>query len=105
MDVLMKVKASSILENLVASIIVLVVFSIAGTSVNQIFESNVNQRDFKFDNRVKEIEYLIINNQLQTPYEFEEKGKTANFSTKGNLMNIKVQKRGKTIQKTTCCIN
>ena len=105
MDVLMKVKASSILENLVASIIVLIVFSIAGTSVNQIFESNVNQRDFKFDNRVKEMEYLIINNQLQTPYEFEENGKMANFSTNRNLLNIKVQKRGKTIQKTTCCIN
>jgi hypothetical protein len=105
MVVLKKIKASSILENLVASIIVLVVFSIAGTSVNQIFENNVNNREFKFDNRVKELEYLIINNQLQLPYEYEENTKVAAFSKSGNMLNVSVLKKGRILPKTTCCLD
>jgi hypothetical protein len=105
MVVLKKIKASSILENLVASIIILVVFSIAGTSVNQIFEDNVNNREFKFDNRVKELEYLMINNQLQLPYEHKENTKVAAFSKSGNRLNLSILKKGRTLQKTTCCLD
>jgi ethanolamine utilization protein EutA (predicted chaperonin) len=105
MDVLTKIKASSILENLVASIIVLVVFSIAGASLNQIFESNVNQRELKFDNRVKELEYLSLNNGLALPHEYEENGKMATFSKDGYLLKVSISKKGRTIQKTTCCLN
>ena len=105
MVVLSKVNGNSILENLVASIIVLIVFSIAGTSINNIFKNNVSRRDFKFDNKVKEIEYLMINNQMKLPYEYEQDVKKATFSRSEEMLEITTLKKGLIIKKITCCLD
>ena len=47
MDVLKKIKAASLAETLVASVIVMIVFIIASLSVNNVFGTMVQSDDFK----------------------------------------------------------
>lgn len=55
-------------EVLVASAIILIVFVIASTSLNNIFFVSIKNSDTEFQTRVKEIHYLSLHNQLVIPY-------------------------------------
>tara|TARA_B100001167_G_C16764731_1_gene303480 strand:- start:484 stop:810 length:327 start_codon:yes stop_codon:yes gene_type:complete len=67
-DVLKKIKAASLAETLVASVIVMIVFIIASLSVNNVFGTMVQSDDFKLQNRIRELQYLAKHNQLDIPF-------------------------------------
>ncbi|WP_397301605.1 hypothetical protein [Nonlabens ulvanivorans] len=99
----MKFKANSILENIVASVIILVLFIIASNSLNQVFKASIESRDLKFDNQVKEMEYLLINGKKEAPQLIEFNNKTAQFTEKQNDLTVEIKKNSLT-KKTICCL-
>lgn len=72
MVILKKLKASSLMETLTASVIITVVFMIASFSFNNIFLNTIKSNDEQLGNRISEIEYLGIHDKLDFP--FYEKG-------------------------------
>lgn len=63
-----KLKATTLMETLVATSIIIIVFIIASLILNNTFK-NVMQRDsFKVDNRVKQLHYFYSNNNIELPY-------------------------------------
>lgn len=71
MVILKKFKASSLMETLTASVIIIVVFIIASFSFNNVFLNTIKSNDEQLGNRISEIEYLAINNKLDFPF-YEE---------------------------------
>ena len=71
MVVLKKLKAATLVESLVASAIILIVFVIASLSLNSVFAGTVKNDDFKFNNRVNELVYLAKHNKISIPF-YEE---------------------------------
>ena len=68
---LKKIKASSLLEILIASVLIMVIFGIAITIINNLFISNFKRDDFALKNRIREIQYFIKNEKLNPPF-YEE---------------------------------
>lgn len=68
MAVLKKIKAATLIETLVASAIIVIIFLIASISINNVFNSTVKSNDFELNNRVKEIKYLAKHNKLSLPF-------------------------------------
>lgn len=56
------------METLVAILIVIVVFSIASLSLQNIYGAEVKNNDDLFRNRLKELQYKTVHDQLQLPY-------------------------------------
>lgn len=63
-----KLNASSLIETLVASVIIIVIFAIASLSINNIFSNTVKSNTDGVQNQMNTIEYLFLNNQLTIPY-------------------------------------
>ncbi len=68
MVVLKKIKAATIVEILVASAIIVIVFTIAGVSLNNVFKGVVKGNDSEFQNRLKELTYLTKHQKIALPY-------------------------------------
>ncbi len=68
MVVLKKIRAATLIETLTASVLIIIVFMIASLSFNSIFTNHQKRNLSSIENRVKELEYLIINNKLKIPY-------------------------------------
>lgn len=72
MDVLKKVKSASLVESLTASIIILIVFTIALTSFNSIFHNNINRNNSALLNRISELGYIAKHGKLEIPFSEEK---------------------------------
>lgn len=68
MDVLGKIRSATLLETLVASAIILVVFIVGSLSVNNIFLSSIKKDTREFDARVNELEYMTLHQSISIPY-------------------------------------
>ncbi|MEL6809704.1 MAG: hypothetical protein AAFP76_00020 [Bacteroidota bacterium] len=68
MVVLKKIRAGTIVETLLASVIIMVVFSYASLSLNGAFAGVIRHKDTAFQNRIKELVYLLKNDQLEVPF-------------------------------------
>lgn len=68
MDVLKKVKAATLIETLTASVLIIIVFMVASLSFNNIFTNHTKRDRGVIENRVKELQYLLIHEQIQLPY-------------------------------------
>ena len=55
-------------ETMVSSVIIVIVFMIASMSLNNIFGNVVKNNDLALRNRVKEVTYLAQNSALQIPF-------------------------------------
>lgn len=71
MALLKKIKAATLVETLVATAIILVVFTIGSLSLNNIFQSIIKNNDGPFQARVNELIYLAENDKIAIPY-YEE---------------------------------
>lgn len=103
MDVLKRIKSSTILENLIASVILMTLFIIAGNSLNNTFKSSITSRDLYFDNEVKKTEYLIIHKKLELPRSIETSTGVATFKNEEGSIQVELQKRNSVAIKTICC--
>lgn len=68
MVVLKKIRAATLIETLTASVLIIIVFMIASLSFNNIFTNHMKRDQSAIENRVRELEYLYIHDQLKLPY-------------------------------------
>lgn len=73
MDVLKKIKASSLTEVLVATVIILLIFGIATTTLNNVLQGTVNKNLHLPKTTLTKLEYQYKNGLIKLPFydEFE----------------------------------
>jgi len=64
-----KTKASTLIESLVASVIIIVVFTIASLTLNNVFQSTIKNNLDRVQNRMNTLEYLYLNDKISHPYQ------------------------------------
>lgn len=68
MVVLKKIRAATLIETLVASVIIVIVFMIASMSLNNVFKSSLKTNDDLLQNRIRELTYLVKNDKVIFPF-------------------------------------
>lgn len=71
MALLKKIRGTSLVETLTASVIIVVVFMIASFSFNNVFQNAVRSDDNLLQNRLQELKYLSEYDKLSLPF-YEE---------------------------------
>ncbi len=95
-----KPKASTLVESLVASVIIIVVFTIASLTLNNVFNATVKNNTDRLQNRMNTLEYLYLNDKIALPYQedFEDwniqflKPQNGNSFLTVNAVHIKTKK-------------
>ncbi len=64
-----KVKSATLIESLVASVIIIIIFTIASLTLNNVFESSIKNNTNRVQNRINELNYLYINDKVKSPYQ------------------------------------
>jgi len=68
MDVLKKLKASSLMETLVATVLIIVVFMIASLTLNNILFGSFRKEKGKINTHLNELHYSYLHNKIEIPY-------------------------------------
>ena len=68
-----RVKGSTLMETLVATVLIIVVFMLASAIMNNLFSGMVKSNHKAIDTYISEIKYLYVNDQLQLPYKTDYK--------------------------------
>ena len=68
MVVLKKIKGSTLMETLVASVLIVVVFMIASMILNNLFSNSIKNSTHAINTHFNELEYLYLNQELTLPY-------------------------------------
>jgi len=68
MVVLKKVRAATLVETLIASVLIVIVFMIASASINNVFKQTIKTNDHAYQSRIKELCYFAIHNELDFPF-------------------------------------
>ncbi len=68
MAILKKIQAATLVEVLTASVLIMVVFMIASLSFNNVFSNQIKRDHSAIQNRVKQLEYLLIHDKIKLPY-------------------------------------
>ena len=63
-----KISASSLVENLVASVLIVIVFMIASLSINNVFGNYIQSDEYEVQQRFSELSYLFIHNKISLGY-------------------------------------
>jgi predicted PurR-regulated permease PerM len=74
MAILKKIKGSTLMETLVATVLIVVIFMAASMILNTIFSNSIKNNTRDIDTYLNELQYLEENNKLQLPHQ-EEFGK------------------------------
>ena len=69
MAVLKKIKASTFMETLVATVLIVVVFMISSIILNNVFSNTIKNDKREINTRLNELTYQISHNKLLIPYE------------------------------------
>jgi predicted PurR-regulated permease PerM len=88
MAILRKVKASTLVETLTATVLIVVVFMLTSMILNNLFANSIKNDTTKIDNYLNELEYYYVNDKLSIPYEEEH-----------NTWNITIEKQK---ERTSC---
>lgn len=68
MVVLKKIKASTLMETLVATVLLVVIFMLASLILNNLFSNTINSNTDAIDNYLNELEYLYLNEEIEVPF-------------------------------------
>lgn len=71
---IIKLNASTLIESLVASVIIIIIFTITSLTLNNVFVSNIRSNTDPVENRLNELEYLYKNKKLTMPYREDFEG-------------------------------
>ena len=66
-----KVKSSTLMETLVATVLIVIVFMIASMVLNTLFASSINQNDNQIRQELLQLQYKYEHELLQLPYSDE----------------------------------
>jgi len=64
-----KIKSSTLIETLVASVIIIVIFTIASLTLNNVFSTTIKSNTDRVQNRMNALEYLFLNEKIKYPYQ------------------------------------
>jgi len=68
MDVLKKLKASTLIETLVATVLIIVVFMISSLTLNNILSGSIRKETGKINAYLNELHYNYLHKQIEIPY-------------------------------------
>lgn len=74
MVVLKKVKSATLIEALVATVLIVIIFVIASLTLNNLVLNTFSKNTHAIENRMNELEYETQNNILKLPYQENYKG-------------------------------
>lgn len=69
MVVLKKIKASSLIETIIASVIIVIVFSMAILILHSVFKHKISNNTSSLHNHIYELEYRIQHKNIVIPYQ------------------------------------
>lgn len=93
MVILKKIKAATLLETLVASAIIVIIFLIASISINNVFNSTVKTNDFELNNRLHEITYLAKHQKVDLPFIEETHKWEIVLESSGNYLSLQIKNK------------
>jgi len=79
-----KLRASTLIEVLVASVLIIVVFTIASLTLNNVFKSTITSNTHAIDTHVNKLIYLYQHNQIGEKYQEDYKNWSISFSQQNN---------------------
>ena len=68
MDLLKKIKSSTLVETIVATVLILIIFVISSLILNTIFRNNLSANTDAVETRLHLLEYQLKTDQLVLPY-------------------------------------
>jgi len=68
MVILKKIRASTLVETLAASVIIIIVFVIGSLSLNNVFYTSIKKNDDEIKNQIKELKYKLLHNKIALPF-------------------------------------
>lgn len=71
MAILKKIKSATLIESLVATVLIVVVFIVASLILNNLLFNTFSRNTHAVEQRMFELEYRFNNKQLQLPYQEE----------------------------------
>lgn len=71
MGLLKKIRAATLMETLVATVLIVVIFVMASLILNTLLRSAVVNETSRVETRLIELEYFVIQNQIELPYQEE----------------------------------
>nr|WP_315202911.1 hypothetical protein [uncultured Flavobacterium sp.] len=74
MDVLRKVRSETLIETIVASVLVVIIFMIASLVLNNLVLNTFSQNVHPIETRLNELEYELQSDLIKMPYEENYKG-------------------------------
>ncbi|RUT71270.1 hypothetical protein D0817_05150 [Flavobacterium cupreum] len=74
MVVLKKIKSATLIEAIVATVLIVIVFVIASLILNNLLLNTFSKNTHSIENRINELEYEVQHNTIQFPYQESYKG-------------------------------
>ncbi len=68
MDVLKKIKSATLVESLVATVLIVVIFVVSSLVINNLLLNGFNNNTTEIENRMYELEYECQNKKIKLPY-------------------------------------
>jgi len=68
MAILKKIKAATLMETLIATVLIMVIFIVASLILNNLFSSSIKSKTRGISAQLNEIEYLYINDKITLPF-------------------------------------
>lgn len=69
MVILKKIKASTLMETLIATVLIVIVFILASFILNNVFSSTIKHKTRNVDAYLNELQYLYDNEKLELPHQ------------------------------------
>lgn len=73
MALLKKVNGSTLMETLVATVLIVIVFMMASLTFNQLFGNSIKNNTHGINNEIRKLAYLSQHQQIQLPYSTQYK--------------------------------
>ena len=74
MAVLRKIRSATLVEALTATVLIVIIFIVASLVINNLLLNTYSNKTQSIDNRMGELQYLIVNNKIALPYAEEADG-------------------------------
>jgi len=102
MVILKKIKASTLMETLVATVLIVAIFMIASMILNNLFSKTIENNTRSIDAHLNELHYLYLNEKLKIPFyeDFESWDISIENNTETIVFEALNTKTNKTILKT-----
>lgn len=63
-----RVKGSTLMETLVATVLIVIIFMLASMILNNLFSTTINNNTQAIENHITELQYLQQHNQIELPH-------------------------------------